>query len=77
MFKTKEQLEHERKKFRGKRNSPAARMAGFKGGLPDREKIKIIPKNAQNKGGIVGAKRQRLEAEKKARLEQTLAKRKK
>lgn len=47
-------------------------MAGFKGGIESHKKVKFVPKNAQNKGGIVGAKRERLEAEKKVRLEKTL-----
>lgn len=67
--KTKEQHEWERKKFRGKRNSPGARMAGFKGGMQSGKKQKFVPKNAQNKGGIVGAKAGRIATQKREQLE--------
>ena len=75
--KTKEQHARERKKFRGKRNSPGARAAGFKGGIPNKNKVKFVPKNAPNKGGIIGAKKARIEANKKQQLEQAREKRKK
>lgn len=42
-----------------------------------KNKVKFVPKNAQNKGGIIGAKKARLEAAKKQQLEQTIAKKKK
>lgn len=37
-------------------------MAKFKGGLPSNKKMKFLPKNALNKGGVPGAKQARLEA---------------
>ena len=72
--KTREQHERERKKFRGKRNSPGAKMAGFKGGLPHGKKPKFVAKNAEHKGGVPGAKKQRLDAEKRKRLEKIVGK---
>ena len=64
-FKTKEQHEYERKKFRGKRNSPGAKMAHFKGGLSGNKKMKFVPKNAEGKGGIIGNKQVRISAKKR------------
>lgn len=44
-------------------------MARFKGGVPQKDKVKFMPRNAQNKGGVVGAKKARILAEKKQHLE--------
>ena len=40
-------------------------MAGFKGGLSGSKKMKFIPKNALNKGGVIGSKQARVEAAKR------------
>ena len=52
-------------------------MAGFKGGLPQSKKPKFVPRNAENKGGVPGAKKQRLDAEKRKRLEKIVGQKEK
>jgi len=52
-------------------------MAGFKGGLPQSKKPKFIPRNAENKGGVPGAKKARLDAERRKNLDKTLSKKEK
>ena len=52
-------------------------MAGFKGGLPQFKKPKFVARNAENKGGVPGAKKARLDAGKRKNLEKIVSKKEK